>query len=57
MPNSSDAISARIAKKGSAEVTLRRHVPDDSNLTCHVIDTSLEVLIDERSKRGLGPGD
>jgi hypothetical protein len=29
------------------------HVPDDSNLVCHCIDTSLEVLVDERKKKDL----
>ncbi len=29
------------------------HINDDSNLTCHIIDTSLEVLLDVRKEKGL----
>ena len=31
------------------------NVPDNSNLVCHCIDTSLEVLVEERKKKDLSP--
>ena len=29
------------------------HIHDDSNLTCHIIDTALEALLDVRKEKGL----